>query len=211
MVANDRPLTRREAKAITRQRLLDAALQILDDEGESGLSTTNITRRAGIAQSSFYVHFEDVNELLHELVDHLAQERDRTTRKARRLAGSAPGDRERLRDTFRIPLLDLVAHPHILRLLLRSRYEPSSPLGAWSRSIVESSEEQLVRDLVAAGAPYDTDEQRRRLDMYAEGVVALVEAFALGHVEGRYPDVEEVVDMLMAFARVTPRRTATAP
>jgi AcrR family transcriptional regulator len=63
--------SRKEAKAETRQRLLDAALTVLDDEGDSALTTMRVTKLAGIAQSSFYVHFADVDDLLRQLVDDL--------------------------------------------------------------------------------------------------------------------------------------------
>lgn len=48
----------------TRQALLDSGLQILDKEGLSGLSIENITRQAGVAKGTFYVHFEDRSSFL---------------------------------------------------------------------------------------------------------------------------------------------------
>ena len=36
--------------------------------------------------------------------------------------------------------------------------------------------------------------------MQAEGIVALVENLTLSHLEGRYDDIEEVIDVLMRFA-----------
>src|SRR5690606_7427064 len=63
------PLTRSEAKDLTRRRLLRAALEILDKEGEAGLTTVAVAKAAGIAQSSFYVHFKDMQDLLRALAD----------------------------------------------------------------------------------------------------------------------------------------------
>ncbi len=200
-MADDARMSRKEAKAVTRARLLTAALEVLDEDGEAALTTTEVTRRAGIAQSSFYVHFVDMDDLVHGLVDHLASERRRQTRAARRMARRAPGDVEALRDTFRLPLADLVSHPRLFGLVVRSRYDRSSPLGEWSRGVLGATRAALVEVLVSWGMPDGTDADRRRAEMVADGLVALTEMLALGHLEGRYPDLEEVIDVLVAFSR----------
>ena len=67
-VKTPRPLRRHVAKAVTRRRLLDAALEILDQDGLAAMTTIRVTRLAGLSQSSFYVHFADMDDLLHNLV-----------------------------------------------------------------------------------------------------------------------------------------------
>ncbi|MFD0658836.1 hypothetical protein [Thermocatellispora tengchongensis] len=73
-----------------------------------------------------------------------------------------------------------------------------------------TSRATLVRDLVAIGFPETTEADRRQVEMIADGLSALTESMALGHLEGRYPDLEECVDVLMAFSRgylsLLPRR-----
>ncbi|GAA4210871.1 hypothetical protein GCM10022252_79280 [Streptosporangium oxazolinicum] len=195
-----RALSRKEIKAITRRRLLEAGLRILDEEGETALTTINVTRRAGIAQSSFYVHFTDMDDLLHNLIDELSLERLRSTRAARRESRSAPHDMERFRDTFRVPMKHSLAHPRLFRLLLRSRHDRTSPLGEWAREVFEDNRAALVEDLTRIGLPNGTEGERRRLNMIADGVVALTESLTLGHLEGRYPDLEEAIDLLVVFS-----------
>lgn len=192
--------SRKELKAVTRRRLLDAALRIIDEEGESGLTTTNVARAGGIAQSSFYVHFSGLDDLLHNLIDELALERRRLTRAARQKARSSPLDAEALRETFRVPIRHSMAHPPLFRLLARSRHDRSSPLGDWSRAVLENSRQALVDDLYAAGMARRTAADRRAAAMVADGVIALTEALTVGHMEGRYPDVEEIIDILVAFS-----------
>ncbi|MDQ6696558.1 MAG: TetR/AcrR family transcriptional regulator [Actinomycetota bacterium] len=194
-----RPVRRQEAKAITRRRLLDAALLTLDAEGPAAITTTRVTRVAGISQSSFYVHFDDVDDLLRTTVAELALERRRLTRDARRTARAAPCDVERLRQTFRVPLQTVLAHPMLFRLLLRTRHDAGSPLGEWSRSDAEASRAALVDDLAASGLPMTTVVDRRRTEMVADCLIASTESLAVGHLDGRYPDVEEIVDMLVRF------------
>jgi TetR/AcrR family transcriptional regulator, fatty acid biosynthesis regulator len=197
-MARSLALTRREAKAVTRQRLLDAALAILDEEGESGLTTVAITRRAGIAQSTFYVHFTDTIDLLHALVDELAAERRRLTREARR-AARTNGNEPARRDTYRVPLNDLVAHPRLTRLLLASRGD-SSPVGQWSREIHQGSRAALIEDLAAAGMSTGTARQQRQAQMIADAIIGMTEALAVGYIEGRYDDLDQMVDTLMMFS-----------
>jgi len=197
-MARSLALTRREAKAVTRQRLLDAALEILDEEGESGLTTVAITRRAGIAQSTFYVHFTDTSDLLHSLVDDLAGERRRLTREARREARATDNEPAR-RDTYRVPLNDLVAHPRLTRLLLASRGD-SSPVGQWSREIHQGSRAALFEDLAAAGLSTETATQQRQVRMIADAIIGMTEALAMGYIEGRYDDLDEMVDTLILFS-----------
>jgi AcrR family transcriptional regulator len=191
-------LTRREAKAVTRQRLLDAALAILDQDGESGLTTVAVTRLAGIAQSTFYVHFTDTSDLLHALVDDLASERRRLTRDARRAARST-NDEPARRDTYRVPLNYLVAHPRLTRLLLSSRGD-SSPVGEWSREIHRQSRAALIEDLAAAGMSTRTAREQRQVQMIADAIIGMTEAVAMGCIEGRYDDLDEMVDTLMLFS-----------
>jgi AcrR family transcriptional regulator len=209
-VPTPRALSRSESKAVTRQALLDAALEILDAEGTAALTTINVTRRVGIAQSTFYAHFADMNDLLRQLTEHLATQRQSTTRRARWEFGSHRRDVERGRDMYRVPLHGLLAHPPVLRLVLRSRLDPTSPLGRWSRQLVEDNRQELIDDIVAAGAPHATDVEHRRIEMYADGVIALTETLALGAVDGRYPDTEEIVDVLVAFTTGFFRRLPTS-
>lgn len=51
----------------TRRELVDAALVIADQQGLSSLSVETVTREAGHAKGTFYVHFSDRTELLLEL------------------------------------------------------------------------------------------------------------------------------------------------
>lgn len=191
-------LSRRDAKAETRRRLLASALAILDEDGESGLTTVAVTRRAGIAQSTFYVHFADTSALLHALVDDLMAERRRLTREARH-AARATADDPATRDTYRVPLHYLIAHPQLTRLLLTSRGGPS-PVGVWSRESLQQSRAALVEDLVAAGMNTGTPRQHRQVQMIADAIIGMTEALAMGCIEGRYHDIDEMVDTLMLFS-----------
>ncbi|GGS49692.1 hypothetical protein GCM10010156_05480 [Planobispora rosea] len=194
------PLSRSEAKELTRRRLIRAGFAILDAEGEAGLTTGKVAKAAGIAQSSFYVHFKDRHELLRALGDQ-AGERLRATMREVRLKAHTAGDAERHRDAFRIPLEAICRHPELFRIGLRARHDPSSPLQDFAVQTVAAYRAHLAADLAAMGFPTGTEGDRRRLEMVADGINALTTTMALGHLEGRYPDLEEVVDVLVAFSK----------
>jgi AcrR family transcriptional regulator len=193
--------SRKLAKEQTRQRLLDAALAVLDEQGEDGLTTTEITRRAGTAQSTFYVHFADMDDLLRALVAQLWASGRAATRRTHARVERSPSVTEAVRAMFRRTEQLLSAHPAVLRLVLRSRLDPSSPLGELTRAELETSRRNLTAALAASGAPHATPKERRQLAMQVDGIFALLETYALGLIDGRYDDLEEVIDVLVGFAR----------
>ncbi len=195
------PLTRSEGKDLTRRRLIRAALEILDAEGEARLTTVNVAKAAGIAQSSFYVHFKDKQDLLRALGDEGGERLRRAMREARRRARESPSDAERHRDTFRIPLNAISRHPELLRVLQRARHDPASPLREFALESAQLYRDHHAADLAALGYTADDERDRRRLEMIAEGINAATNALAIGHLEGRYPDIEEAVDVLVALSR----------
>ncbi len=71
--ATDPPVTRgHKKKARTRQQLLDAALDVLVEEGES-FSVVDVAARAGVSHGTFYNYFADRDELVAALVPLLVE------------------------------------------------------------------------------------------------------------------------------------------
>lgn len=72
VVSSTKAETKRElAKANTRHALLKSALQLYSLEGACGMSMNKIAKGAGIAQPSFYNHFDSLDALQHELSEQL--------------------------------------------------------------------------------------------------------------------------------------------
>lgn len=61
--------SREEAKVLTRQALLRAALKLLSRNSFDSISLREVTKEAGISPTAFYRHFEDMEELGLALVD----------------------------------------------------------------------------------------------------------------------------------------------
>jgi TetR/AcrR family transcriptional regulator, fatty acid biosynthesis regulator len=121
----------------------------------------------------------------------------------RREALESPYDEERLRQEFRTPLEILSANPDLFRLALRVRHHTGSALGDSSRRLTGNTRQDIVAELVARGYPATTPAEKRRLEMIADIHIAATEVMAIGHIAGRYPDLDEIADMLVLVTRGT--------
>jgi TetR/AcrR family transcriptional regulator, fatty acid biosynthesis regulator len=195
--------SRQEAKQRTRRRVLAAARRLLLAKGELAISASAVARAAGIANATFYEHFANKDELLRSLAAELFADLRNTLQGPRREAIEAPSSEQRLRRQFRVPLEVLAANPQLFRLALRVRHQPSSALGESSLRLAGSTRRDLVQELIDRGYPAATPADLRRLEMIADVHIAATEVLAFGHLSGRYPDLEEIVDMLVLVTRGT--------
>jgi AcrR family transcriptional regulator len=63
-------VNRQEQKLKTRRAIIEAAFSLLDEQRNwSSISLREVARAAGIAPTSFYRHFKDLDELGLTLVD----------------------------------------------------------------------------------------------------------------------------------------------
>jgi AcrR family transcriptional regulator len=194
--------TRAESKAQNRRLLLDVALAILDEEGETGLTTTAITRRAGMAQSSFYSHFADMDDLLVQLIDERFAEHARARGNVERKR-DVPLDAEAFRRTVRHGIEVNAAHPALFKLMLRSRLDRSSRTGERSRKWLADAWAATRHDLIARGIPASTEAEKEQATLLAEGFTALVRSFTLGYIDGRHTDLDQILDVVVLFAQGT--------
>jgi AcrR family transcriptional regulator len=107
----------------TRMRLLDAAVEVLVEDGHAGLSAATVARRAGVSRGAHQHHFPNRQTLLIEALRHLAESEQATLRQ--RLETLGDGE-ERL-----VRAVDIVFETYcgrlfatILELALASRREP---------------------------------------------------------------------------------------
>lgn len=180
----------------TRDRLLAAAVEIVAREGIAALTTVEVCRRVGIAQSSYYSHFATRDDLLVALAEVVATHTAIPNRAARSRYASAR-DVPSHREMFRVPLEMISAGPELFRLTSMARAAPAdSELGAHARALDDTNRAavaELLMDLSGADDPA----LRRRHEMVADCITAMIAALGAGHVEGRYPDLEELVDVLV--------------
>jgi AcrR family transcriptional regulator len=75
----------------TKDRILDAARQLLEKQGDAAPTMSAIARATGISRQALYLHFADRDELLQALVAHVDREHLQAGVAAVQAAGDAAG------------------------------------------------------------------------------------------------------------------------
>lgn len=162
--------TRAEQKLRTRRALMDAALaQLSADRGFGSLSLREVAREAGIAPTSFYRHFSELDELGLALVDEggvalrqlMRQARKRIARNGSAISTSV--------DTF---MEYLGNNSNLFRLMLRESTGVSKPF----RTAIKAEIDHFVAEL-EADLRRIAEERNRPLfnsRLVAEAMVTLV-------------------------------------
>lgn len=180
--------TRAEQKLLTRRALMDAALaQLSADRGFGSLSLREVAREAGIAPTSFYRHFADLDELGLVLVDEggvalrqlMRQARKRIARNGSAIATSV--------DTF---MEYLGNNANLFRLMLRERTGGSKPFRTAIKAEIDHFVTELADDLRRFA-----EEQRKPLAeprLVAEAMVTLVFNQGADALDGTAKEREEL-------------------
>jgi len=103
----------------TRQALLDAAEEVFDELAFDRASITEITRRAGVAQGTFYLYFSDKKAIFVELVETLSHGLRSAIAEA--VAGS-PNRVEVERRGFQVFFDYITDHPSFYKLVRESEF-----------------------------------------------------------------------------------------
>jgi AcrR family transcriptional regulator len=148
--------TRAEQKQATRRTIIDAALKLSTERGFSGLSLRSVAREAGIAPTSFYRHFADMDELGLALVDEVGMSLRQLVREARRKVDES-GKGNVIRASIQTFLGFVEKNQNLFRLLLG---EGSGSPPHFRRAIAKEIQrftqdlgEDLVREAEATERP----------------------------------------------------------
>ncbi len=110
-------VNRQEQKQKTRRAIIDAAFSLLDEQRSlSSISLREVAREAGIAPTSFYRHFADIDELGLTLVDEAGLALRQLMRQARQRIAKGGSAIVTSVDTF---MEFILANSNVFRLLLR--------------------------------------------------------------------------------------------
>ncbi|MEU4497935.1 TetR family transcriptional regulator [Streptomyces sp. NBC_00210] len=142
---------RQAQKQKTRQALLDAALQLLEEQSLSSLGLREVTRAVGVAPTAFYRHFRDTADLGVALVEEALGSLHATIGEA--LAEN--GDDVRIDRTVGL-IAELVrTSPAHVRFIARERSGGVQPvreaIGAQLRRFAEEVAAAFAREPEAAG------------------------------------------------------------
>lgn len=160
-------MNRQEQKLKTRRAIIDAAYALLDEQRSlSSISLREVARSAGIAPTSFYRHFKDIDELGLTLVDEAGLALRQLMRQARLRIASGGGVISTSVDTFMEFISD---NSNVFRLLLREHTGTSNAFRAAVLREIQHFTEELTDYTVAT-----TGQSRSLANLQAEAMVKLV-------------------------------------
>jgi AcrR family transcriptional regulator len=195
-------LTREESRAQTRDRLLDAAYQILVNNGIEEASIEDIAEAAGFSRGAFYSNFESKDELLCAL---LAREKAGMQEELQDLVyqTASPAEMiEKVRDYY----VDLGANSQRCTFMLASRlYGLRHPTIQPEMNAMMCQDQEKIVQLIQAVYKAAGMEPPCSPDIIAFGLIAVAQGLAL--TQAADPDVipkELLPPMLEAlFNRIT--------
>ena len=148
--------SRAEQKQATRRSIIEASLALSADRGFSSLSLRGVAKEAGIAPTSFYRHFANMDELGLALVDEVGMSLRQLVREARRKVDHS-GKGSVLRASIQTFLSFVEKNENLFRMLLG---EGSGSPPHFRRAIAKEIErftqdlaEDLIREADATGRP----------------------------------------------------------
>ncbi|GAA0853862.1 HTH-type transcriptional repressor FabR [Aliiglaciecola litoralis] len=160
-------LNRQQQKLKTRRAIIDAAFGLLDEQHSfSSMSLREVARAAGIAPTSFYRHFKDLDELGLTLVDEAGLTLRQLMRQARVRIASGGGVISTSIDTF---MEFVTANSNVFRLLLREHTGTSNAFRAAVVREIQHFTQELTDYTVAT-----TKLPKELANLQAEAMVKLV-------------------------------------
>ena len=160
-------MNRQEQKQKTRRAIIDAAYSLLDEQRSlSSISLREVARSAGIAPTSFYRHFKDIDELGLTLVEEAGLALRQLMRQARLRIASGGGVISTSVDTF---MEFITANSNVFRLLLREHTGTSNAFRAAVLREIQHFTEELTDYTIAT-----TGLSRLMANLQAEAMVKLV-------------------------------------
>jgi len=185
---------RAQQKEKTRRSLIDAAFsQLSADRSFSNLSLREVAREAGIAPTSFYRHFKDMDELGLTMVDEgglLLRQLMRQARQRIVKEGSV------IRTSVETFMEFIESSPNVFRLLLRERSGTSAAFRAAVAREMQHFAAELTEYLVSTGMT------REEAAIQAEASVTLVFSSGAEALDLDKSAREEQTERLVAQLRI---------
>ena len=194
--------TREEQKRGTHQAIVRAALKLSSERGFSSLSLRRITKEAGIAPTSFYRHFKNIDELGLALGDEVGLSLRRLIREARRRV-AASQSRSITRTSITTFMEFAQANATLFRLLLG---EGAGSTAAFRRVIakeVTHFTDELSEDLVVASKLTGTP--IAHVGLAAEAMVTVAFNLGAAAIDLSPPERTDVVERIIIQVRMIMR------
>jgi AcrR family transcriptional regulator len=165
--------TRLQAKELTRQALVRAALKLLSQNSFDSLSLREVTREAGVTPTAFYRHFDDMEELGLVLVEESFQSLGEMLRDAR----SRPTmDHNTIKRSLAVVVLHMHNHTAHFRFIARERNGGVRRLRRAINRELQLFADELAIDLVAMPGVdrWPTEDRRMLAGLITETIIQMV-------------------------------------
>jgi AcrR family transcriptional regulator len=203
-----RPQTARRKRANgveSRQRILDATVEIAGERGYEGTSIAAVSAKCGLPASSIYWHFKDKDDLIAAVIERSFE----TWLAAVNLPGEDAGTPlERVTAMAANVARSLVDAPDFLRLglMLALERRPAEPRGRTVFLQVRAIAEQKVTEVIEELFPDLDQDAVRTLTVY--GVAGADGLFVHREING---DAVDLVAMFELHARLVYQAAAAMP
>ncbi|MCG8671207.1 MAG: TetR/AcrR family transcriptional regulator [Pseudomonadales bacterium] len=202
VVKKKQGLTREEAKAQTRAKILQATVQTLVEEGGAGFSINKVAKRAGIAQPSFYVHFDNLEELFEAVTQDVLDryiEPMQTTLKTM-LQDLEPQQVDSVLENLFLLAFDVIKDQEgLVRMAWAEREQTKSLFSYHLRRVDELLIESWGAVFIDIGLIADKERGGLRLRLFMDGVLALLERYVTRWLDGDYEDERPLAKALTQY------------
>ncbi|MBN1655152.1 MAG: TetR/AcrR family transcriptional regulator [Deltaproteobacteria bacterium] len=200
-------LSRQERKQRTRQRLIDAVISIVCEEGVEALTTTRLTQYAQITQPGFYVHFKNIDHCLSVAAERIHERLIQLQAEARK---SAYYKIKGLNDFDRTEIISLsiaemitavLSEPRLLEIFIRYRHD-RSPLGEAMRKVTEHLRLAIAEDALRLAKGSEVPERfYPRFSAAAEVLTSVFIGALEACVAQRFNDNPLMTDIISRFIK----------
>jgi AcrR family transcriptional regulator len=169
---------------LTRERVIEAALGVMDSEGLDAVTMRRIGRELGVEAMSLYNHVADKDDVLTGIVEHVMTEFD---------PPASRGDwREDARNAARAWRGILARHPNVMTVMAERRKPLTNPSSVRPMDAAIGVLREAGLDVLDAAQTFHA------FGAYIMGFVMMEQGMMLGHGEGD----EEHLQMHAEFAQM---------
>ncbi len=177
-------MSRQIRKERTRLRLLQAILNTIHRYGHGTLTTGRVAQLAGLAQPTFYVHFQSMDQALEQVAEWVASELG----PAFEPAVSPRSDRaaQVLEEAVSKCTRSLVEDPKVAEVFLSNRRDQATALGRrWT--VLTGGLRARMREMVVQVRP---DAAPADATLHAEMLVSIIFGLAEAYLDERVEDLD---------------------
>jgi AcrR family transcriptional regulator len=204
-------LTRKASTELTRRRLIDGAIEILRRDGFAAATTGRIASAAGLKQPSFYVHFEDRDQVFEAAANEIGR-RVIEILKRQLTAIDRTHPRRSIRAAYAAVTAAFLSEPELTRVFLRHRVDDGTVLGRTFRSLLDQVRGELVESIGRWGVALPRSAAEAHIELLVAATLGLLEGLLDGRLHDREPVIDAISNVTLAmFRSLTRDRAGSTP